>query len=82
MAVLCTCCYTLIVALDGQVDVPYCLATAPSSNPPRQPRQPPAINTSLSCAADHPTLLVFAGKVRWACALESAQTAMHASSTD
>lgn len=43
------------------VDVPFCLASAPSSSPPKEPSKPPAITASLSCNEATPTLVVVAG---------------------
>jgi hypothetical protein len=42
-----------------QVDVPFCLATEPSSSPPKEPAQPPPVSVPNGCGT--PTLLVFAG---------------------
>ena len=46
-----------------QVDVPFCLATAPSARPPKEPARPPSITASLDCDGEggKPVLLVFAG---------------------
>ena len=44
-----------------EVDPPFCLATSPSSSPPKEPAQPPPIEQSLNCKGNDPTLLVFAG---------------------
>lgn len=44
-----------------QVDPPFCLATEPSTSPPKEPAKPPEITADLSCKADSATLLVFAG---------------------
>ena len=42
------------------VDVPFCLATAPSSSPPKKPATPPDVHMP-ACDGDKPTLLIFAG---------------------
>jgi hypothetical protein len=44
-----------------QVDPPFCLATEPSTSPPKEPAKPPEITADLDCKAGSATLLVFAG---------------------
>ena len=44
-----------------EVDPPFCLATEPSSSPPKEPAKPPEITADLGCKPDSATLLVFAG---------------------
>jgi hypothetical protein len=44
----------------NEVDVPFCLATANSSFPPKEPPAPPAISVP-GCNSAAPTLLIFAG---------------------